>query len=337
MAVGVIAGTQTEVFRYGVSSTTTGEPVSAGTLFEIGSISKTFTATLATWAQDEGRLSLAGKVSEYLPSLRDSKFGEVSLLNLGTHTPGGVPLQVPDDIHNNEELLHYFSHWQPKYAPSTYRTYANPSIGMLGVITAKAMGEDFTALAQRLFLMLGMKNTFIDVPATSMGDYAQGYTKDDKPVRMSPGVLWAEAYGVRSTASDMLRYLSANMKLIALDRNIQNAILETHTGYFKAGVMTQDLIWEQYSYPVTLKTLLEGNSPAMIFDATAVTGIAPPEKPRADVWINKTGSTNGFGAYVAFIPEKRLGIVLLANKSYAIEDRVSAAYEILSSLGGVRR
>jgi len=36
--------------------------------------------------------------------------------------------------------------------------------------------------------------------------------------------------------------------------------VSTHTGYFKAGVMTQDLIWEQYQYPVALKTRLEANS-----------------------------------------------------------------------------
>ena len=96
--------------------------------------------------------------------------------------------------------------------------------------------------------------------------------------------------------------------------------------------MTQDLIWEQYPYPVALKTLLEGNSQKIIFNATPVTQLNPPEQPRDDVWINKTGSTNGFGAYVAFVPNKRLGIVILANKSYPIADRVTAAYQILMSL-----
>ena len=96
--------------------------------------------------------------------------------------------------------------------------------------------------------------------------------------------------------------------------------------------MTQDLIWEQYPYPVALKMLLEGNSPEIIFNATPVTQLKPPEQPHDDVWINKTGSTNGFGAYVAFVPEKRLGIVLLSNKNYPIADRVTAAYQILCHL-----
>ena len=96
--------------------------------------------------------------------------------------------------------------------------------------------------------------------------------------------------------------------------------------------MTQDLVWEQYPWPVSLQTLLEGNSSAMIFNPTPVLKIDPPEAPRPDVWINKTGSTNGFGAYVAFVPVKRLGIVILANKSYPIDERVTAAYKILTAL-----
>lgn len=332
VAVGVIVAGKPYVFSYGVASTETRRPVTRETLFEIGSITKTFTATLASYAQVRGYLSLSDKTSKYLPALRGSKFGDVSLLNLGTHTPGGLPLQVPDNIGNNQELMQYFRDWRPTYEPGTYRTYANPSIGTLGLIAAKSMGQDFAVLIeQRLFPVLGMKSSYINVPEAKMVDYAQGYTKEDAPIRMTPGVLWREAYGIKTTAPDLVRYVEANMELIRLDKKFQRAITETHTGYFKAGPMTQDLIWEQYQYPVALKTLLEGNSPAMIFNATPVTKINPPEGPHGDVWINKTGSTNGFGAYVAFVPEKRLGIVILANKSYPIDERVTAAYKILQS------
>jgi len=165
-----------------------------------------------------------------------------------------------------------------------------------------------------------------------MADYAQGYTKDNAPIRMAAAELSSEAYGIKSTAADMVRFVEANLGANKLDGKLRQAIATTHTGYYKAGAMTQDLIWEQYPYPVALKTLLEGNSMAMIFDATPVTPITPPQPPRDDVWINKTGSTNGFGAYVAFIPKKRLGIVLLANKNFPIDERITVAYKILTSL-----
>jgi beta-lactamase class C len=333
MAVGIIVGDKHYVFNYGLASTQTRKPVTRETLFELGSVSKTLTATLASYAQVSGYLSLSDQTSKFLPSLHNSKFGDVSLLNLGTHTPGGLPLQVPDNIRNNDQLMRYFQGWRPTYAPGTYRTYANPGIGALGLITAKSMGRDFNGLMeQQLFPALGMKNSYINVPTAKLPDYAEGYTKEGAPIRMAPGVLSSEAYGIKTTAADMIRFLEANMNLIEVDPKLQRAITDTHTGYFKAGTMTQDLIWEQYPYPVTLKTLLDGNSSAMILNATPVTEINPPQDPREDAWINKTGSTNGFGAYVAFVPQRRIGIVILANKNFPINERVTAAYRILTSL-----
>jgi beta-lactamase class C len=333
MAVGLTIAGRPYVFNYGVASRATRKPVTNDTLFELGSISKTFTAALASYAQASGNLSLADKTSKYLPSLEGSKFGDVTLLNLGTHTAGGFPLQLPESIRAEDQLMQYLKTWQPRYTPGTYRTYANPSIGMLGLITAKSLGGDFTDLMeQRVFSALGMNNTYISVPKTKMGDYAVGYTEEGSPTRVGAGILSAETYGVKTTAADMLRFIEANMNLSSAEGKLGQGIMDTHKAYFTAGVMTQDLIWEQYPYPVDLKTLLEGNSPAMIFKGVPVTQLTPPEEPREDVWLNKTGSTGGFGAYVAFIPAKHLGLVILANKSYPIDERVTIAYQILTQL-----
>jgi beta-lactamase class C len=333
IAVAITVGGKHRMFNYGVASTETRKPVTGDTLFELGSVTKTFTATLASWAQTSELMSLSDPVDKYLPSLRNTAFGKVSLLNLGTHTPGGLPLQVPDEIQNQDQLMRYFKKWRPAYAPGTYRTYSNPGIGTLGLITANSMGRDFTALMeQRLFPSLGMTSSYINVPAQRMVDYARGYTKEDTPVRMSASLLSSEAYGIKSTAADMIRFVEAQMNLVKLGGKLQRAIADTHIGYFQAGAMTQDLIWEQYSYPASLKALLEGNSYEMIFRATPVTEIKPPLPPRENVWINKTGSTNGFGAYVAFVPGKQLGIVILANKNYPIEERITIAYKILTAL-----
>jgi CubicO group peptidase (beta-lactamase class C family) len=130
----------------------------------------------------------------------------------------------------------------------------------------------------------------------------------------------------------MLRFIDANMNLVKLDDTLRRAIINTHTGYYRIGVMTQDLIWEQYRYPIPLSGLLQGNSDQVMFEESEAVKIDPPSRPETDVVINKTGSTSGFGAYVAFIPRRKTGIVLLANKSYPIEARVTAAYRILTRL-----
>ena len=332
LAVGVSVDGESHIFTYGVMSKSSGKPVTAQTLFELGSISKTFTVTLSAYAETNAQLSLSGKVEDYLPSMKGKPFGDVTLMQLGTHTAGGFPLQVPDNVKTEQQLLAYLKAWKPSYKPGTHRTYANPSIGMLGYITAKAMGQSFDdAMKDTLFPALGLKNTFTVVPEAKMADYAQGYKRTGEPARMTPAVLSSEAYGVRSTAEDMIRFVNANMGLEKLDGKIQQALTNTHTGYFGVGAMTQDMVWEQYAHPAQLETLRELNSGALL-KTVPVSEISPPMKPRQDVFINKTGSTNGFGAYVAFIPKQKLGIVILANKNYPNEERVSAAYEILTAL-----
>lgn len=334
IAVGVSVDGKDHVFNYGVESKQTGKPVKSSTLFELGSISKTFTVTLASYAEANGQLSLTEKVSKYLPSMAGKPFGDVQLMNLGTHTAGGFPLQVPDDVKTDKQLIAYLGSWKPSYEAGTHRTYANPSIGMLGYVTAKAMHQDFTALMQgKLFPGLGLKSTYIAVPKSRMADYAQGYKRTGEPTRVTPAILSSEAYGVKTTASDMIRFIDENMGVSKVDGKLADAIAKTHTGYFGVGAMTQDLIWEQYAYPAALDTLLKGNSNSML-ETIPVSALTPTMPPREDVWINKTGSTNGFGAYVAFIPKKRLGIVILANRYYPNEDRVSAAYQILTALDG---
>ena len=333
MAVGIVSNGRRYVFNHGTASRATGKPVSDNTLFEIGSVSKTFTATLASYAQVGGQLSLADPVSKYLPALRGTRFDEVSLLNLGTHTLGGIPLQVPDEVTNDDQLMRYFQTWTPSFAPGTYRTYANPSIGLLGRVAAKSLNEGFTALMEnKLYPVLSLKNTYLNVPTSQLNDYAQGYTTKDAPIRMAPGVLAAETYGVRTTAGDLLRFVEANMGMVALDEKWQRAINHTHIGYYQVGGMTQDLVWEQYPYPVELKTLLAGNSDDLILKPNPTVKLDPPSPPREAVLINKTGSTNGFSTYVAFVPARKLGVVLLANKRYPIDARVKTAYQVLTQL-----
>jgi len=122
------------------------------------------------------------------------------------------------------------------------------------------------------------------------------------------------------------------MHLLSFDEKWQRAITETHTGYYQIGALTQDLVWEQYPESVRLPDLIVGNSTEISLKDTPSTKLDPPLPPQENVLINKTGSTNGFGTYVAFIPGRKIGVILLANKRYPNDARVTAAYDILSRL-----
>ncbi|WP_313622525.1 class C beta-lactamase [Achromobacter sp.] len=320
-------------YTYGVESLQTRRAVTRDTLFELGSISKTFTATLAAYAQVKGQLVLTDSPAKFLPDLAGTDFAKLTLLNLATHTTGGFPLQVPDEVRDDAQLMDYLKAWKPEHAPGTQRTYANPSIGMLGVATAASMKVPFkAAMEKELLPKLGLSSTYIDVPPAKASRYAQGYNKQGAPVRVNPGVLAAEAYGFKSSARDMLRYVEANMDMDVLDKDIRRAIADTHVGYYQVGGMTQDMVWEQFPYPVTLDTLLTANAGTLNSQSHAARALEPPLAPRADTWINKTGSTNGFGAYAAFVPARKMGIVILANRNYPNEARVRLAAGILGQL-----
>jgi beta-lactamase class C len=332
MAVAVTIDERVQVFDYGVASKESGTPVGAATRFEVGSISKTLTATLATYAQATGRLSLADHPGRYVPQLRGRAIDRATLVELGAYTAGGLPLQFPDAVGDGDDAaIAYLAAWKPGTAPGTQREYSNPSLGLLGYATGVAMKDGFvSSMETQLLPRLGMRQTHIRMPADAVVDYAMGY-RSGKAVHASPGPFDAETYGIKTTAADLIRFVQANIDPSPLEPALRRAVEATHVGYFQAGTLVQGLGWEQYPWPVSRETLLGGNSDEMIGDPTPVVRLAPhaPTSPRV---YNKTGSTGGFGAYVAFIPSRRVGLVMLANRNYPIPARVEAAYAILQKL-----
>jgi len=277
MAVAVTVDDRPMFFNYGVASREDNTRISGETLFEIGSVSKTFTGTLTAYAQALGKLSLDDRPSKYSPQLNGSAIDKVSLLNLGAYTAGGLPLQFPDEISNNDRMIAYFRQWKPDAAPGTQRRYSNPSIGLLGHIAGLALKSDFAdAVETQLFPKLGLNHSYIRVPKSAIANYAWGYDKANKPIRVNPGLFDAETYGIKSTAADMIRFMQANIDPSRLKGPMRSAVEDTHLGYFKVGEMAQGLGWERYPYPITLEQLLAGNSLTMIMESNAVTQITPP-------------------------------------------------------------
>ncbi|MTV38543.1 class C beta-lactamase [Duganella radicis] len=334
IAVAVTVNGKPSYFSYGLASKEDHKPVSEHTLFELGSVSKTFTATMVTYGVAQGKLSLDDHPSRHMPQLKGSAIDQATMLNFGTYTAGGLPLQVPDEVKNTEaSMLAFLRDFKPVAAPDQVRKYSNPSLGVFGHAASLAMKtSQADILEKRLLPKLGMRNTYIRVPRSAMSNYAWGYNKDNQPVRMRDELFSVEAYGVRSSSADLIRYVQANIDPSHLDDAVRRAIEGTHIGYFKTGVNTQGLGWERYPYPVSLEHLLEGNSNTMSREVNPTVRLSPPLPASNNTWYNKTGATGGFSSYVAFVPEKKIGIVILANRNYPIPERIKAAHAILSSL-----
>jgi len=333
LAVGLTWQGRDYVYTTGMADRATDKPVTDKTLFELGSISKTFNVALAALAEQQGHLSLSDPASVRLPDLKDSVLGAVTLMDLATHQTGGLPLQVPDEAQDDSALMRWLQTWQPVPGAGE-RSYSNISIGLLGRASAEAFGGDYTTvLRDQILHPMGLENTYVDVPQAQMPQYAFGYSrKDDSPVRVNPGVLDSEAYGLKSDLRDMLRFLQINLGDVKIPPELQDAVAKTHAGQTRTRHFDQAMIWERYPWPVPREQLLAGNAPGMVTESQPATRFAEPETSDQEVLFSKTGSTNGFGGYVAFIPDEDLGLVILSNRNVPLPARVDAGLTLIESV-----
>jgi len=332
MSVAVLYKGRPQYLNFGVADTASDRRVTENTLFELGSVSKTFTGVLAGVMMRNSQLHLNDPVQKYWPALKGPQWQAIKMVHLATYSAGGMPLQLPASVTDQDTLLTYLQQWQPDVAPGTQRRYSNVSLGLLGYLMIK--GEFEEAMQKNVFTPLRLTRTFYRVPASMMFDYAWGY-KDGQPVRVSPGMLSAETYGVKSTARDMMTFMQANANPNGLSSGntvLRNGMITAQSRYLTAGKLSQGLGWEIYPWPMATQTIVDASDNNMALQAQPATLLNPPKPADRASWIHKTGSTNGFGAYIAFIPQLNSGVVMLANKNYPNPARIKAAAAILEAI-----
>lgn len=330
MAVGIIQNNKKYETYYGLQSVQDKKAVNSNTIFELGSVSKLFTATAGGYAKTKGTISFKDTPGKYWKELKNTPIDQVNLLQLATYTSGNLALQFPDEVQTDQQVLTFFKDWKPKNSIGEYRQYSNPSIGLFGKVVALSMNKPFDQVLEKtIFPDLGLKHSYVNVPKTQMQNYAFGYNQENQPIRVNPGPLDAPAYGVKSTLPDMLSFVNANLNPQKYPADIQRAINETHQGFYQVGTMYQALGWEEFSYPAPLQTLLDSNSEQIVMKPNKVTAIS--KEPSVKIF-HKTGSTNGFGTYVVFIPKENIGLVMLTNKRIPNEERIKAAYAVLNAI-----
>jgi D-alanyl-D-alanine-carboxypeptidase/D-alanyl-D-alanine-endopeptidase len=269
-------------------------PLGRQTVFEIGSINKTFTGTILADMVARGEVKLDDPVQQYLPAnvrvpTRNGR--EITLLDLATHRSGLPRLPnnfIPASTGNpyaeySVDVVYEFlnNHTLRRDIGAEYE-YSNLGVGLLGIALGRAANTSIKTLIQdRILEPLGMRMTGYE----RQGEIAAWLAKGRGP-RDSEAPYWdaseaiAGAGGLRSNIDDMLLYLRA--QLDPPDNALGRAIRATHQVQHRFPQFAAGITW-------------------------------PIRTSGGRTIISHGGGTGGFNTMIAFDPERRTGVVMLTN------------------------
>ncbi|MFF4532649.1 serine hydrolase domain-containing protein [Streptomyces sp. NPDC001407] len=294
-------------------------PAEPGTRFEVGSLTKTFTALLLAELAARGEVRYDDPVDRYLPH---AVLGPpITLLHLATHT-SGLP-RLPPGLIGREARAAWFSNpyaaftsadlmaalprTRLHHAPGTRVRYSNYGVGLLGHVLARAAGRDYAELlTERVLAPLGLSDTDCDPYRPQATGH---WHRRPRPPWLVPGLPAAGA--LRSSARDLLRVL-----LALLDPG--------HAG--PSGM------------PPTLRTALaDVQRPRLALPRTGHrVCLVWNLRPRGGrPLLHHSGGTRGFTAFAGFLPRSGCAIAALADTSPTpLAPFVQAAYGALCALDG---
>ena len=235
MAAAVVSKSSLKVICYGRERLTDNHAVSGKTLFEIGSITKVFTALLLTSLAREGVLAIDDPVAKHLPA--DFVFPErdgraITLADLATHTSGlprfpsfglsfadfpsideyiGAVIEAAK-LYSLPELKSWLADFDLPRTPGSGWEYSNIGYALLGLALAHRADRPYEdLLKQRIFDQIGLDNTFLYPPARVAARLAEGHDAKLAPLLPYDGGIFAPAGALRSTADDLARFMRAIM------------------------------------------------------------------------------------------------------------------------------
>jgi len=300
LSIGILKNGRTVFYHYGEARKGTGTLPSNQSLYEIGSVSKSFTGILLARAIEEQKVKADDDIRSYLPAgCRNLvyKGTPVTLVQLANHTSGipRLPANLTDQKdfdekdpyrHYTKELLFdYLAKLKLKTMPGTVSEYSNTGMALLGVILEGVYGKSYEALVkEKITEPLQMKHTCQEVPAAEQSRFCKGY---DEQGHETP--YWnlgdiPGCGGLRSTPEDMMLYLQANLE------EKDPAIQRSHVTTFQSGKYNSlGMAWQK-------QQSLSGDEL---------------------IWHN--GGTYGFSSFMGFMKSKNCGVVVLSNSGHNVD------------------
>jgi len=317
-SVGIIDQQQnTQEYYFGTLSNHQADPPDSHSVFEIGSITKTFTATLLAQMILDGEILLEDELESFLPgedvSIPNWNGTRITLEHLATHSSGipkaprdsnqplppGYDPYDPYAAYTTAYIYDYLSSWcNLQFEPGTQYFYSNTGMGLLGHVLGLVDSSSYAELLEREILEpLGLEETSLYLTEEPIPNLAPGHDEDlDSVSNYHAQDIFQGAGFIKSSLHDMLIYLKAQMGLIATP--LDNAIALTQQTHFEVGGVHYGDREGYYNLSIGL---------AWHIDVL----------PEGYTFYWHGGRTNGYMAYMAYDLDAMTGVVILCNQSFA--------------------
>ena len=303
VVAGLVRGDDSRSWGFGTVAMGSSRAPDAQTVFEVGSITKVFTATLLARMAEQGLVALDDPIRPLLEphlKLKDWRGRDVTLLHLATHT-STLPrasrrmldharrnLANPYRDYDLGELHADLAEFVPGPEVGHTFEYSNLGFGLLGHLLALIAGEPFEqVLLRRVCQPLELSDTVVTLDADRRARLAQGHFFG-RPVGIWDMPVLAGAGALRSTAADMMHFIACSM-------GVRRSALDP--------------------------TLATTQAPRVRASDTLSIGLAWHRTPTAagdTVW--HRGETAGMRSFIGFVRERALGLVLMANASAGVDE-----------------
>ncbi|HEX5313928.1 MAG TPA: serine hydrolase [Gammaproteobacteria bacterium] len=298
VVIGVVNGGKSRV--YGFGKLANGKTPDAATVFEIGSITKTFTALLLADAVKKRSVALGEPVAKLLPGFvipsRDGK--QITLENLADQHSGLPRLPTNFDPANPadpyagydaDRLKAFLGSYDLPRDPGSAYEYSNLGFGLLGYALARHADMTYDALVdERILQPLGMKMSGVAMNDATRAQLAAGHDATEKSAANWDFGVLAGAGALKSDGADMLRYLEANM-----------------------GVLKTPLY-------AAMRLAQEPLLPANGKERVGLAWMTLPTKGGDVIWHN--GMTGGYASFIGFTADGKRGVVILTNVQRPVDD-----------------
>ena len=293
---GIIDDDGRRLITTGLSDAADGRPLDGDTVFEVGSITKVFTALLLADMVARGEVAMVDPVAKYLPPEGQPRAFDgkaITLLDLVTYTSGlpRMPTNfAPKDRANPyadytvQQLYQFVSGFTPRYYPGTHYEYANLGFGLLGHALSLRAGRGYEDLViARICDPLGLADTRITLTPGMQARLTPGHDSELRKVSNWDLPTLAGAGALRSTANDLVRFL------------------EACTGRRETPLQG------------AFASLIEVRRPANLSGTYAAAEGWFVTTAHDDELVFKDGGTGGYATFIGYSTRSRVAAVLLSN------------------------